>query len=175
MILNKGALDGARLLQAETVESMWQNQLPDSAPDIVMQGLKRPGVGFGLGFSTVYAETSACRPCQLVNLAGVELFDSLLPLLVPSSAEGREVELLSTGDGATLRLLEIEPPPQSFNVRPSRKRDGAFINCPKQVFGHWESNYQLRRSLPLIDPPLNPPTCPPLDPPTLPPREPPCR
>lgn len=68
MVLNKGELDGARLLKQETVESMWQNQLPDSAPDIVMQGLKRNGVGFGLGFSSVYAQTSASSPVPIGEL-----------------------------------------------------------------------------------------------------------
>lgn len=68
MVLNKGELDGVRLLKSETVESMWQNQLPESAPDVVMQGLKRRGVGFGLGFSAVYAETSASSPVPIGEL-----------------------------------------------------------------------------------------------------------
>ncbi|NND99652.1 MAG: beta-lactamase family protein [Pirellulaceae bacterium] len=68
MVLNKGELEGARLLKSETVESMWQNQLPESAPDVVMQGLKRKGVGFGLGFSLVYAETSASSPVPIGEL-----------------------------------------------------------------------------------------------------------
>jgi CubicO group peptidase (beta-lactamase class C family) len=68
MVLNKGELDGARLLKPETVVSMWQNQLPESDPDIVMQGLKRKGVGFGLGFSVVYDETSASSPVPVGEL-----------------------------------------------------------------------------------------------------------
>lgn len=68
MILNKGELDGVRLLKSETIESMWKNQLPESAPDVVMQGLKRKGVGFGLGFSTVYAETSASSAVPIGEL-----------------------------------------------------------------------------------------------------------
>ncbi len=68
MLLNKGELDGVRLLKPETVEQMWQNQLPESAPDVVMQGLKRKGVGFGLGFSVVYAETSASSPVPIGEL-----------------------------------------------------------------------------------------------------------
>ncbi len=68
MILNKGELDGVRLLKPETVESMCQNQLPESAPDVVMQGLRRKGVGFGLGFSVVYAETSASEPVPVGEL-----------------------------------------------------------------------------------------------------------
>ena len=44
MLLNKGQLDGKRLLRSETVEMMTSNQLPDS--------VKRcDGEGFGLGFS----------------------------------------------------------------------------------------------------------------------------
>ena len=44
MLLNKGQLDGIRLLRSETVEMMTSNQLPDS--------VKRDGgEGFGLGFS----------------------------------------------------------------------------------------------------------------------------
>lgn len=44
MLLNKGQLDGMRLLRSETVEMMTSNQLPDS----VKRG---QGEGFGLGFS----------------------------------------------------------------------------------------------------------------------------
>lgn len=44
MLLNKGELDGKRLLRAETVEMMTKNQLPE--------GVSRGGTGgFGLGFS----------------------------------------------------------------------------------------------------------------------------
>ena len=68
MLLNQGELEGTRLLKPETVESMWQNELPDSAPDVVMQGLRRKGVGFGLGFSVVYAETSAASPVPIGEL-----------------------------------------------------------------------------------------------------------
>lgn len=65
MVLNQGELDGARLLKPETVDQMLTNQLPAAAPDVMMQGLRRKGVGFGLGFSTVYAETSASAPVPL--------------------------------------------------------------------------------------------------------------
>ena len=44
MLLNKGQLDGSRLLRAETVEMMTSNQLPDG----VTRG---ESGGFGLGFS----------------------------------------------------------------------------------------------------------------------------
>ena len=52
MILNRGKLDGHRILKAATVQNMTRNQLPESAIPIVL-GLPRPGVGFGLGFSVV--------------------------------------------------------------------------------------------------------------------------
>jgi CubicO group peptidase (beta-lactamase class C family) len=44
MLLNKGQLDGKRLLRSETIEMMTSNQLPDT----VKRG---GGEGFGLGFS----------------------------------------------------------------------------------------------------------------------------
>ena len=57
MLLNKGELEGKRLLKAKTVESMTKNQLPDQAYPIDLGG-KRPGVGFGLGFSVVKEKTA---------------------------------------------------------------------------------------------------------------------
>ncbi len=48
MLLNKGELDGKRLLLAETVEMMTKNQLPASA--------NWKGQGFGLGFSVRITE-----------------------------------------------------------------------------------------------------------------------
>lgn len=48
MLLNKGELDGTRILKAETVAEMTTNQLPD----VVMEAENgRDGSGFGLGFS----------------------------------------------------------------------------------------------------------------------------
>ncbi len=44
MLLNKGHLNGKRLLRSETVEMMTSNQLPDG----VDRGY---GGGFGLGFT----------------------------------------------------------------------------------------------------------------------------
>ena len=46
MLLNKGELDGKRLLKESTVELMTQNQLPEG---VTMPG--RRGTGFGFGFS----------------------------------------------------------------------------------------------------------------------------
>ncbi len=56
MLLNKGELDGHRLLRQESVEAMTRNQLPDQAYPINLGG-KRHGVGFGLGFSAVVEKT----------------------------------------------------------------------------------------------------------------------
>ena len=49
MLLNKGELEGKRLLKTETVEMMTKNQLPQIAYPIGSGD--RAGVGFGLGFS----------------------------------------------------------------------------------------------------------------------------
>ncbi len=43
MLLNRGELDGKRLLRASTVDRMTRNHLPDST--------RANGQGFGLGFS----------------------------------------------------------------------------------------------------------------------------
>ena len=56
MILNNGELDGQRVLSSESVEAMTKNQLPDEAYPIRLGG-KRPGIGFGLGFSVVVERT----------------------------------------------------------------------------------------------------------------------
>lgn len=52
MILNKGELNGVRLLGRKTVEYMTQNHLPDALLPIEM-GEPWPGLGFGLGFSVI--------------------------------------------------------------------------------------------------------------------------
>jgi CubicO group peptidase (beta-lactamase class C family) len=56
MLLNRGELNGRRVLRAESVEAMTTNQLPDKAYPIRL-GVVRPGVGFGLGFSVVVEKT----------------------------------------------------------------------------------------------------------------------
>jgi CubicO group peptidase (beta-lactamase class C family) len=53
MLVNRGELGGVRLLQAETVEQMTTNQLPQQAYPIAIGPFPRAGVGFGLGFSVV--------------------------------------------------------------------------------------------------------------------------
>jgi CubicO group peptidase (beta-lactamase class C family) len=51
-MLNKGELDGVRLLGPRTVDLMRTNHLPTSMLPIVM-GEPWPGIGFGLGFSVL--------------------------------------------------------------------------------------------------------------------------
>jgi CubicO group peptidase (beta-lactamase class C family) len=51
MIERGGALDGKRVLKAKTVKLMTTNQLPHEAFPIYFGAEKRPGTGFGLGFS----------------------------------------------------------------------------------------------------------------------------
>jgi CubicO group peptidase (beta-lactamase class C family) len=60
MLLNKGELDGARLLSRKTVEWMTTNHLPDHkamtqmpSPVVGYTEVGSPGVGFGLGVSVV--------------------------------------------------------------------------------------------------------------------------
>ncbi len=51
MIEQGGKLDGTRVLKAKTVKLMTSDQLPREAFPIYFGKEKRPGVGFGLGFS----------------------------------------------------------------------------------------------------------------------------
>jgi CubicO group peptidase (beta-lactamase class C family) len=52
-ILNKGELDGVRLLGPKTVELMTANHLPPAVLPIAMGAEQMPGLGFGLGFSVM--------------------------------------------------------------------------------------------------------------------------
>lgn len=52
LILNKGELDGVRLLGRKTVDLMSANHLPESMLPITL-GNSMPGVGFGLGFNHI--------------------------------------------------------------------------------------------------------------------------
>jgi CubicO group peptidase (beta-lactamase class C family) len=72
MMLNKGELDGIRLLGRKTVELMTMNQLPDGQD---LTNLAQPGmftetayagVGFGLGFSVMQSPARA----QIAGTAG---------------------------------------------------------------------------------------------------------
>jgi CubicO group peptidase (beta-lactamase class C family) len=53
MLSGLGSLAGVQVLKEETVREMTRNQLPKSVFPIVMNGIPRAGVGFGLGFSVV--------------------------------------------------------------------------------------------------------------------------
>jgi len=53
MVLNKGELDGVRLLGPKTVELMITNHLPPALLPIAMGQEQMPGFGFGLGFSVL--------------------------------------------------------------------------------------------------------------------------
>jgi CubicO group peptidase (beta-lactamase class C family) len=52
-ILNKGQLDGVRLLGPRTVELMTANHLPTAVLPMAMGSEQMPGLGFGLGFSVM--------------------------------------------------------------------------------------------------------------------------
>jgi CubicO group peptidase (beta-lactamase class C family) len=53
MLCGGGEHDGVRLLKTETVHEMTRDQLPRGAYPIEVNGQRREGVGFGLGFSVV--------------------------------------------------------------------------------------------------------------------------
>lgn len=57
MLLNKGQLDGQRILKPQTVELMIKNHLPPALMPIAFGIEKRHGVGFGLGFSVRVEQT----------------------------------------------------------------------------------------------------------------------
>jgi CubicO group peptidase (beta-lactamase class C family) len=51
MMLNRGELDGVRILKPETVDLMTQNQLADALVPITLGPITMPNTGFGLDFS----------------------------------------------------------------------------------------------------------------------------
>lgn len=53
MLLNKGELDGHRILGKKTVEFMTDNHLPEETLPYEMNGVPHPGKGYGLGFGVV--------------------------------------------------------------------------------------------------------------------------
>ncbi len=53
LILNKGDLDGVRLLGPKTMELMASNHLPPSLIPYSMSDIAYPGFGFGLGFNVI--------------------------------------------------------------------------------------------------------------------------
>ena len=64
MLLEGGQLQGKRLLTAESVRLMTENQLPKAAYPVTLNG-RRDGVGFGLGFSVVVEKTDHTRDAHL--------------------------------------------------------------------------------------------------------------
>ena len=69
MIQNGGKLGNVRILKKKTVKMMIVNQVPDEAMPIAFGGIKRGGVGFGLGFS-VRVANSAWDPTGRVGEYG---------------------------------------------------------------------------------------------------------
>ena len=69
MLAGEGALPGTRLLRPETVRAMTRNHLPDEAMPLGVGGAKRPGVGFGLGFSVRVAPDKS-EPAGVVGEYG---------------------------------------------------------------------------------------------------------
>ena len=69
MIERDGTLDGHRILRAGTVKLMTSNQLPEKAFPIYFGKEKRPGTGFGLGFS-VRTEITSWDPAGHVGEYG---------------------------------------------------------------------------------------------------------
>jgi len=59
LVLNKGELDGVRLLGPKTVELMTANHLPPALMPIAMGEEQMPGFGFGLGFSVMMDVTQS--------------------------------------------------------------------------------------------------------------------
>jgi CubicO group peptidase (beta-lactamase class C family) len=69
MIEQGGKLDGKRILKARTVKLMTSNQLPSAVFPIYFGKEKRPGTGFGLGFS-VRTEITTWDPAGHVGEYG---------------------------------------------------------------------------------------------------------
>jgi CubicO group peptidase (beta-lactamase class C family) len=69
MIAQGGKLDGKRILKAKTVKLMTSDQLPKAAFPIYFGNDKRPGTGFGLGFS-VRTEITSWDPAGHVGEYG---------------------------------------------------------------------------------------------------------
>ncbi len=69
MLLNGGRLNGVQILRPETVALMTRNHLPEKLVPIGFGLVKRPGVGFGLGFS-VRVEATGDEPPGAVGEYG---------------------------------------------------------------------------------------------------------
>ena len=62
MLLQDGELDGVRLLQAETVQNMRRNHLPEGLTPISLGTFLSPGYGFGLGFAVLVDADNTPEP-----------------------------------------------------------------------------------------------------------------
>ncbi len=62
MLLQDGELDGVRLLQAETVQNMRRNHLPEGLTPISLGTFLSPGYGFGLGFALLVDADNTPEP-----------------------------------------------------------------------------------------------------------------
>jgi len=62
MLLQDGELDGVRLLQAETVQNMRRNHLPEELTPISLGTFLSPGYGFGLGFAVLVDADNTPEP-----------------------------------------------------------------------------------------------------------------
>ena len=62
MLLQDGELGGVRILEAETVQAMRSNRLPDALVPIQLGTFLSPGYGFGLGFAVVVDADASPEP-----------------------------------------------------------------------------------------------------------------
>ncbi len=65
MLLNRGELDGTRLLRAETVNAMTRDQTRGLRPWIAAHGL-----GFGYGFGVTTSADGSAKTTRSVRLVG---------------------------------------------------------------------------------------------------------
>ena len=61
MLLNRGTLDGARILSRQTVELMTTNQLPAALLPFEVNGREQRGYGYGLGVRVLHDPTTSRR------------------------------------------------------------------------------------------------------------------
>jgi CubicO group peptidase (beta-lactamase class C family) len=62
MLLQGGELDGVRILETDTVETMRTNHLPESFIPISVGTYLSPGYGFGLGFAVLVDDAASPEP-----------------------------------------------------------------------------------------------------------------
>jgi len=73
MLLNKGELDGKRILKKETVEMMVSDMLPRAIYPLSVMGLEMENTGFGLGVAVVNGDPKdwTPKPLQRSNFANL--------------------------------------------------------------------------------------------------------